>query len=308
MTGHQGADAHPQGHHGHDERHGHHGHDHTDLDWNVLGPLLEQGAELSAPVHHGAARWLAERTGGEVRRILDVGSGPGVVTCLLAQVFPQAEVVAVDGADELLERTRDRAARLGLADRVRTRRAELPGDLGALDEADLIWSSKTVHHLGDQRAAVRALAARLRPGGVLALAEGGLPLRCLPRDAGLGRPGLMSRLEVVNTETFAEMRAALPDTVETVEDWSAMLAGAGLDGAASRTFLLDLPAPLDTPARQWLRAELGHRREAAADRLADGDLLALDRLLDPDDPAGIMRRPDAFVLSAQTVHSALRTG
>ncbi|MFF3001865.1 hypothetical protein ACFVTF_03530 [Kitasatospora sp. NPDC057940] len=31
-----------------------------------------------------------------VHRVLDVGSGPGVVTCLLARTFPDAEVVAVD--------------------------------------------------------------------------------------------------------------------------------------------------------------------------------------------------------------------
>ncbi|MEU8827013.1 class I SAM-dependent methyltransferase [Streptomyces sp. NPDC048636] len=298
MTGHQGADgAHTQAHH-----------HHADIDWSVHGPLLERGAELSAPVHREAGRWLAERTGREVRRILDVGSGPGVVSCLFAEVFPEAEVVAVDGTPELLERTRERAARLGLADRLTTRHAELPGDFGTLGEADLIWSSKTVHHLGDQRGAVRELARLVRPGGVLALAEGGLPLRCLPRDAGLGRPGLLARLEALDGERFNEMRAALPETVDTVEDWSAMLTEAGLEAAASRTFLLDLPAPLDTPARRWLQAELGHRREAAADLLADGDLVALDRLLDPDDPAGIMRRPDAFVLSAQTVHSALRTG
>ncbi|QKV91817.1 class I SAM-dependent methyltransferase [Streptomyces sp. NA02950] len=296
MTGHQGAHAHTQGHH------------HTDLDWNVLGPLLEQGAELNGPVHRQAAEWLDGRTGRAVHRILDVGSGPGVVTCLLAELFPEAEVVAVDGTPELLERTRERAARLGLADRVTTRFAELPGDLGALGEADLIWSSKTVHHLGDQRGAVRELARLVRPGGVLALAEGGLPLNCLPYHTGLGRPGLLARLEVVNREMFAEMRESLPDSVETIDDWPAMLTEAGLDGATSRTFLLDLPAPLDLPARRWLLAELGHRREAAADLLADGDLVALDRLLDPGDPAGIMRRPDVFVLSAQTVHSAVRTG
>ncbi|MBL1100903.1 class I SAM-dependent methyltransferase [Streptomyces coffeae] len=296
MTGHQGGTAHTQGH------------DHTDLDWNVLGPHLEQGAELSGPVHRQAAEWMRERTGRAVRRILDVGSGPGVVSCLLAQLFPEAEVVAVDGTEELLERTRDRAARRGLTDRVTTRYAELPGDFASVGEADLIWSSKTVHHLGDQRGAVRELARLVRPGGVLALAEGGLPLNCLPYNAGLGRPGLMARLEVVNREAFTAMREALPDSVETVDDWRAMLTEAGLDGATSRTFLLDLPAPLDTPPRRWLQAELGHRCGAAADRLAGDDLVALDRLIDPDDPAGIMRRSDVFVLSAQTVHSAVRTG
>ena len=63
---------------------------------------------------------------------------------------------------------------------------------------------------------------------------------------------------------------------------------------------------LDATAREALRTELAHRREAAADRLDDGDLAALDRLLDPDDEAGLMRRPDVFLLAAHTIHVAAR--
>ena len=37
-----------------------------------------------------------------------------------------------------------------------------------------------------------------------------------------------------------------------------------------------------------------------------GDLAAVDRLLDPDDEAGIMRRPDVFLLAAHTLHVAAR--
>ncbi|MET7765427.1 class I SAM-dependent methyltransferase [Streptomyces sp. NPDC005336] len=290
----------------HHKTSGAHSHDHADMDWDALGALLEQGAELHGPVHAQAAEWLRERTGGTVRRILDVGSGPGVVTCLLSRAFPDAEVVAVDGTEALLERTRARAERLGLTDRVTTALTELPDGLEAVGSADLIWSSLTVHHLPDQQGAVRALARALRPGGLLAIGEGGLPMRCLPRDAGVGRPGLQARLDVAMGEMFTEMRAALPDAKEVVEDWPALLTAAGLTGAAGRTFLLDLPAPLDVTARVALRADLTRQREAAADRLDDGDLAALDRLLDPDDRAGIMRRPDVFLLSAQTFHTAVR--
>ncbi|MGW2330510.1 class I SAM-dependent methyltransferase [Streptomyces sp. NPDC001700] len=300
-------DAHRHGH-----AHGHaHGHDHGQPDWDAFAPILEQGAELHTPIHDQATAWLRERfaaSDGSVRRVLDVGSGPGVVTCLLAQAFPDAEVVAVDGTPALLERARERAIRLGLADRVSTLHAELPEGLdpATIGTADLIWSSKTVHHLGDQLAALRQLAAALRPGGLLALGEGGLPPRFLPRDAGLGRPDLLARLDAVQGERFTEMRAGLPDAVETVEDWPGLLTSAGLTGATSRSFLLDLPAPLGAEGRAFLRVEFARWREAAADGLDDGDLAALDRLLDPDDEAGIMLRPDAFLLVAQTFHVAAR--
>lgn len=301
--------AHDHGHHGaHD-----HGHPGTNQpDWDAMAPVLEGGAETYAPLHEQAAAWLRERFaaggGGSVRRVLDVGSGPGVVTCLLAQAFPDAEVVAVDGTPALLERARERAARLGLADRVTTLTAGMPEGLdpATIGTADLIWSSRTVHHLGDQLDALRRLAAALRPGGLLAISEGGLSPRFLPRDTGLGRPDLLARLDALQAERFAEMRAELPGAVETVEHWPGLLTAAGLTGATSRSFLLDLPAPLHTGARESVRAELARWREAAADRLDDGDLAALDRLLDPDDEAGIMRRPDVFLLAAHTFHAAAR--
>ncbi|MEU3989397.1 class I SAM-dependent methyltransferase [Streptomyces platensis] len=286
----------------------HHRHDSVHPDWEMLGPDLERGAELYTPLYEQAASWLREATTGAapggVRRVLDIGSGPGVVSCLLARAFPDAEVVAVDATGALLERARDRAARLGLADRVHTQLAEVPDGLDALGGADLIWSSKALHHVGDQRAAVAALAGHLRPGGLLALAEGGLTPRFLPRDLGIGRPGLQSRLDAAGEEWFSEMRAALPDTVDEIEDWPAFLADAGLRAPGTRSFLLDLPAPLSADARAYVVTTLSRAREMYGDRLDGDDRTALARLTDPEDAAGITRRPDAFFLSAQTVHTA----
>jgi SAM-dependent methyltransferase len=304
MTGHQHTHTHT------DHTHGGSAHaDPSHVDWAAFGQLLEQSADLHTPAVEQAAEWLRgllRLDEGHVRRALDVGSGPGGAACLFARAFPDAEVVAVDGTPELLARARDRAARLKVADRVRTHLAELPDGLAEVGEAELIWSSRAVHHLGDQQGAVDRLAAALRPGGVLALAEGGLPLRALPRDIGIGRPGLQTRLDAVQEEAYAEMRAGLPDAKETVEDWPAMLAAAGLTGARSRTFLTDLPAPLDAPARRLLHADLTRLSEGPADRLDATDRATLDRLLDPDDEAGVLRRPDVFWLSAQTVHAAVK--
>lgn len=303
--------AHDHAHHGaHD--HDHHDHHGTHQpDWEAFAPVLERGAEVHAPLYEQAAAWLRERFAAAdvpVRRVLDVGSGPGVVTCLLARAFPDAEVVAADGTPALLERAGERAARLGLADRVTTLTVEMPDGLdpATIGTADLIWSTRAVHHVGDQLEALRRLAACLRPGGLLAVGEGGLSPRFLPRDAGLGRPDLLARLDAVQAERFAEMRAELPGATETVEHWPGLLTEAGLTGAASRSFLLDLPAPLDPTTREFLRTELDRWREGAADRLDGGDLAALDRLLDPEDVAGIMRRPDAFLLTAHTLHAAAR--
>ncbi|GAA2555947.1 MULTISPECIES: class I SAM-dependent methyltransferase [Streptomyces] len=293
--------------HGHDhDGHGHHGHGHTDIDWAEMAPLLESQAELFTPLYEQALSWLAKEVT-DPGLVVDAGSGPGVISCLFAETFPGARIVAVDGSRPLLERARDRAARQGAADRFDILAGELPGVLDELDyPADLLWASRSVHHLGDQSAALAALAARLAPGGTLAVMEGGLPARFLPRDIGFGRPGLQARIDVVEEEWFARMRAELPGSVAHTEDWPALLASAGLHHTRSRTFLLDLPAPATDRARAYVVASLGRIREAMAERLDAEDRATLDRLLDPDDRASLHHRPDVFVLAAHTVHTAVR--
>ncbi|MEU1252927.1 class I SAM-dependent methyltransferase [Streptomyces chartreusis] len=293
-------------HHRHEHPgHGHH-HDHTDVDWAEMGPMLETQAELFLPLYEHAMAWLGKRQT-EPGLIVDVGSGPGVVSCLLADTFPGARIVAVDGSEPLLERAQARAERLGVADRFGTLAGELPGVLGELDyPADLLWAGRSLHHLGDQRAALAAFGDRLASGGTLALQEGGLPTRFLPRDIGFGRPGLQARLDVLETEWFARMRADLPGSVAETEDWPALITAAGLRPTGTRTFLLDLPAPTTDRARAYAADVLTRTRDGVGDRLDAVDRATLDRLLDPDDKASVHHRPDLFVLAAQTVYTAVR--
>lgn len=288
-----------QHHHGH--------HDHTRMDWTEMLPLLENGAELQSPLYRQAAAWLGELvpTAG-VRRILDVGSGPGVLSCLLAEAFPYAEVVAVDATPELLARARERARAAHLGDRVTTRHAELPDGIAALGGADLIWAADSLHHLGDQRAAVADLAGLLRPGGLLAVVEGGLPTRRLPRNCGIGRPGLETRMDAVHAEWFAEMRAELPGAKEDTDDWRSLLSDAGLVPSGTRSFLHDVPAPVTDAVRRQIVAGFARHREALGERLAAEDRATLDRLLDPAEPQGLHHRPDLFMLTARTVYTARR--
>jgi SAM-dependent methyltransferase len=298
----------------HDSRHGH---DHTDIDWEVMAAQLEVSGELQLPVLRETAARLRDLLAPEkeVRRILDIGSGPGVMTCVLAEAFPDAEVVAVDGAPGLLDRALARAERLGLGNRVAVRLAQLPEGLdggdepgeGGLGPADLVWSSKAVHHLGDQQGALNAFAGVLSPGGLLAVAEGGLPMRFLPRDIGIGRPGLQARLDVTQESWFETMRAELPGSATVGEDWPAMLTRAGLTSVSSFTSLLDLPAPLGDPARAFLHTGLSRLRETMSESLDMEDCKTLDVLLDSGAPQGILRRPDAFLLFATTIFTGVRS-
>jgi ribosomal protein RSM22 (predicted rRNA methylase) len=70
----------------------HHGHG-ADEDWAAQAAKLEIEAQVLLPYVTEVASWAAElcrRDGVQVRRILDVGSGPGVIACELARCFPSA--------------------------------------------------------------------------------------------------------------------------------------------------------------------------------------------------------------------------
>lgn len=288
--------------HDHDHKHGHH---HEDIDWATMGPMLERNAELAAPQNREIAAWLRTWQP-EPALIADVGSGSGSISFLLAEIFPKARVIAVDPAEPLLERARERATRENLADRISTLHAELPEGIGELPPADLLWIGRALHHVGDQESALSALADRLAPGGAIALLEGGLNQRTLPRDIGFGRPGLQTRFDLADDEWFTRMRTDLPGAKAVTEDWPTLLKEAGLRHAGTRSFLLDLPAPVSDTARAQIISELSRRREMHADTLDVDDLTTVDRLLDENDPQSLHHRPDVFLLSAQTVHVGVK--
>ena len=74
--------------------------------------------------------------GGKAERVLDVGTGSGVIALTLAAQWPEAHVEAVDISDNALALARENAARLGLAERVRFARSDLLAEVAG--EFDLI--------------------------------------------------------------------------------------------------------------------------------------------------------------------------
>ena len=244
-----------------------------------------------------AVAWLVEQVP-DASDVLDVGSGPGVAACSFAESLPGARVLAVDGAEPLLTMARERASRLGVGERLRTRQVSLPADLADLSPADLVWVSGVAHHLPDPVATLRALGALVRPGGLLALREGGLPMRFLPDGA---VPGLLPRLDAIGEELVAahEHPAGI---VPRQLSWPDLMREAGLRASASRSFLLDLPAPASPAVRRYVLGRLGMVRESFGDQLTPADAATLAQLVDEDDPVGILRRPDLFLLTATTVH------
>ena len=78
---------------------------------------------------------VSEVTGQKLQlRILDVGTGSGVIALSLAAKVPEAAIVATDVSEDALVLARDNAARLGFIERVKFLRSDLLSDIeGAFD-------------------------------------------------------------------------------------------------------------------------------------------------------------------------------
>ena len=128
-------------------------------------------------------------------RILDVGTGSGVIALSLAANFPEATVTATDISEDALALARENAERLGLTNRVEFLTGDLltyvnhvydliVANLPYVAVPDRVALSREVLHdpevalfggeRGDEvvRRLIEAAPAKLKPGGLLALELG----------------------------------------------------------------------------------------------------------------------------------------
>jgi release factor glutamine methyltransferase len=136
-------------------------------------------------------------------RMIDVGTGSGVIALSLAAKFPEAEIYAIDISEDALSLARENAAQLRLSERVRFQKTDLLENLSErfdLIVANLPYISMQDRHLlarevlhdpevalfggpsGDElvRKLIEQAPAHLEPGGLLAL------------EIGLGQAGGLS--------------------------------------------------------------------------------------------------------------------
>jgi demethylmenaquinone methyltransferase/2-methoxy-6-polyprenyl-1,4-benzoquinol methylase len=119
---------------------------------------------------------------GRGERVLDVATGTGAVAIEIAR-RTEAHVVGLDQSARMLAGARERVTRAGLDDRIELveGRAE---DLPFADESFAALSfTYLLRYVADPAATMRELARVVRPGGVLASLEFGVPPRLLPRAA-----------------------------------------------------------------------------------------------------------------------------
>ncbi|MBT2414390.1 methyltransferase domain-containing protein [Streptomyces sp. ISL-12] len=260
--------------------------------------ILDLDAEVLAEHLAAITAWLPVTA--PPRHIVDLGCGTGAGTFALLDRFPEAEVIAVDASAGHLSRLLEKAAATGAAGRVRTVRADLDAPWPGLGAPELVWASASLHHMADPDRTLGRVRDLLAPGGLFAVVElAGFP-RFLPADAPEDRPGLEERCHAALDRYHAE------HVPHRGADWGAKLTAAGFTVEAERTVTVNVGPPHTDAVGRYALAGLRRLRGAAAGTLAAEDLTALDRLLDADDPRGILRRDDLTVRTERMVWAARR--
>ncbi|WKD58738.1 class I SAM-dependent methyltransferase [Corynebacterium caspium] len=153
-------------------------------------------------------------------KILDVGTGPGIIARFLAAVG--YEVLGLDGAPGMIQRalSYETTAKFAVADV-----ADLPaiyqdGSYDAVTCRYLLWT------LRDAPAAIRKWTQALKPGGIILAADANWYAGGIPRDIKVdSAAGPDSFIETYNEELLATMPLS---TANTPEEYAEVFRQAGL--------------------------------------------------------------------------------
>ncbi len=117
---------------------------------------------------YGTAVSAIALAGPEVRRVIDLGAGTGMLSGLVREAYPEVHVTLFDGADLMLAKAKETLGE----ERVTYVEGDLYGDLPA-GPWDAVVSALAIHHMTDdgKRHVFGAAFQSLRPGGVFVNSE-----------------------------------------------------------------------------------------------------------------------------------------
>jgi SAM-dependent methyltransferase len=139
--------------------------------WHEQHEMVHRGCERffrSGYQAHLVSEWIPALDGVDQRlraggRVADVGCGHGASAILIAQAYPEVDVVGFDYHDASIAEARRRAEAAGVGDRVRFEVAAADAFPGR--GYDLVACLDSLHDMGDPVAAARHVRDALAPGG-----------------------------------------------------------------------------------------------------------------------------------------------
>src|ERR1041384_7575279 len=121
--------------------------------------------------------------------VLDIGTGPGDISILLAQRNTRLRILAIDLGKHMLEAARSNVLKAGLRDQIEVRELDAKDTRLRAGSFDMIVCNSLVHHIPEPEALFREVQRLARAGA-------GLFIKDLHRPA--------SRAELERLETYAE--------------------------------------------------------------------------------------------------------
>ena len=126
--------------------------------WNP-SQYLKFAEERTQPCRDLAARIVVA----DVRRVIDLGCGPGNSTAVLRDRWPDAEFTGLDSSVEMIERARHEYPR----------QCWMAGDIsewaaGSDGQFDVVFSNAALQWVDDHADVYPRLLSRVAPGGALA--------------------------------------------------------------------------------------------------------------------------------------------
>lgn len=232
-----------------------------------LTDVTEPAAAPAAPLRCGAGRWalvsdlladavasLAHETSGGPVRVLDCGGGTGAFAVPLARAG--AEVTVLDISADALATLRRRADEAGVSGSVHA----VAGDVESLEdfvppgEVDLVLAHGILGAVDDPGRTVVAMAAAVRPGGLVSLLVANPVASVLARALGGEPSAALAELRALDSATDGLDPERVADACRTaglvlearhgIGVFSDLVPGAALDAPGARAAV----AALDTEA------------------------------------------------------------
>ena len=160
---------------------------------------------------------------GEGKYVLDVGCGVGVTPCSIARRYG-CRVVGIDILEAMIERSKERAKREGVMDRVEFRVADAQ-DLPFEDDLfDTVITESVTAFPEDKQKAVNEYVRVTKPGGYVGLSE----------STWLKVPPPPDLIAWASQDLGANVKPL------TSSEWVGLLEGAGLGEIVAKTYAIDV--------------------------------------------------------------------